>query len=275
MAVYRSAIGAALIAVALGWCCYVVWSTSFFQDCIASEKQRETPAQVKETTPEVAVSRVVVARMDAACALKSIYEYRDAVTAIATIFIALFTFTLWSATRNLWAVTKSAVDLARDEFNATHRPRIQIRNLVVAQGSSPTLFSAQAPIRGQFFLTNTGEGKAFISALGCWVHLETSGDFLPMRRPYEGQAPNIAIVPFSLIPGASEAIPFNSGDVTPPNGEIASSLSAGRGSTVLYVMGFVEFMDDSNFLRRHHFCRKWNDRRRFVRVNDDDYEGDA
>jgi len=47
-------------------------------------------------------------------------ENNGAITAIATIFVALFTLTLW-------IVTDRAVRLARDEFNASHRPHVRIR----------------------------------------------------------------------------------------------------------------------------------------------------
>ncbi len=45
-----------------------------------------------------------------------------AITGVATIFVAIFTFTLWF-------VTGSAVHLARTEFSATHRPAIIVHSV--------------------------------------------------------------------------------------------------------------------------------------------------
>ncbi len=49
-----------------------------------------------------------------------------ALTAIATVFIAGFTARLWISTNKQARLTRRAVKLARDEFRATHRPRIKI-----------------------------------------------------------------------------------------------------------------------------------------------------
>jgi hypothetical protein len=74
------------------------------------------------------------------CGLHVIYEYRDAATAVATVFIALFTFTLWLSTRGMLltarqqsidmkgaiTVAVEANNLARIAFNAERRPWLQL-----------------------------------------------------------------------------------------------------------------------------------------------------
>jgi len=51
------------------------------------------------------------------------------ITAVATAFIARYTFTLKRSTDNLWASAKEQFDLAREEFTATHRPKIIIHTI--------------------------------------------------------------------------------------------------------------------------------------------------
>ena len=56
-------------------------------------------------------------------------EWGVLITAIATIVIALFTATLWYVSRDtLWTAIKS-VELVRDEFLSTHRPKIRIKHV--------------------------------------------------------------------------------------------------------------------------------------------------
>jgi hypothetical protein len=45
-----------------------------------------------------------------------VYDYRDAATAISTIFIALFTFTLWQATVKLWRSGQTTFEASRRAF---------------------------------------------------------------------------------------------------------------------------------------------------------------
>jgi hypothetical protein len=53
-------------------------------------------------------------------------SHGEAVAAFFTIVLAAFTGRLWFSTEKLWSVTNKSVDLARDDFNATHRPWIPI-----------------------------------------------------------------------------------------------------------------------------------------------------
>jgi len=56
-------------------------------------------------------------------------DHNGAVTAVATIAIALFTIVLARVTGQQARLTRQSIDLARAEFVSTHRPRIIVRNL--------------------------------------------------------------------------------------------------------------------------------------------------
>jgi hypothetical protein len=50
-------------------------------------------------------------------------------TALATIFIAAFTFTLKRSTDKLWETNKDQIRLAREDFLSTHRPEIRFKHV--------------------------------------------------------------------------------------------------------------------------------------------------
>lgn len=78
-----------------------------------------------------------------------------AITALATIAIAVFTLTLYRATTAQGRLTRESIDLARKEFISTHRPRIALRNVYAVQ-------SQDFPITVTFSLVNSGETDAWI-----------------------------------------------------------------------------------------------------------------
>ena len=73
---------------------YVVWifaTSSSFQECIGKQTATETSASETKTPPNFLARIAIKSR----CSVHVIYEYREAVAAIGTVFIALFTCTLW------------------------------------------------------------------------------------------------------------------------------------------------------------------------------------
>jgi hypothetical protein len=63
----------------------------------------------------------------AAAVLDFLEKYNGAVTAVATIFIAAFTIVLALVTGRQARLTTDALNLAREEFVATHRPQVILR----------------------------------------------------------------------------------------------------------------------------------------------------
>src|SRR5450759_789485 len=58
---------------------------------------------------------------------KTLNDLGAAITALATVIIAVFTGTLWFSTNKQARITTDALNLATKEFNATHRPRLCVR----------------------------------------------------------------------------------------------------------------------------------------------------
>jgi len=82
-------------------------------------------------------------------------------TALATIFIAVFTLTLKRSTDKLWETNKEQIHLARDEFISSHRPRLIVRQFVLLTPRP------DQPLKITFAVINVGDTEAifkFIAA---------------------------------------------------------------------------------------------------------------
>jgi hypothetical protein len=62
---------------------------------------------------------------------KILNDYGPAISAAAVVAIAAFTWTLWLATTAQGRLTQKSIDLARDEFISTHRPRLIVRQFIL------------------------------------------------------------------------------------------------------------------------------------------------
>jgi hypothetical protein len=100
----------ALLAIVLAWFGYTIHQSVFFQECIANKQHQQTQEEAEKGLPEFARQKVVSARINTECVFSFLYDSRDAVTAVATAFIALFTFTLWWAT---WSLLKHGREVER------------------------------------------------------------------------------------------------------------------------------------------------------------------
>lgn len=209
----------------------------------------------------------------------------DRIVTFATVALAIFTAGLWLATYRLVKVTRK---MAQDEYLATHRPIIRVRNVVIKKPdqTQPSFFSDREPVRGQFYIANIGGSEATITGIGCWVvprdHRRINReDFLPMARPYDGEPPNILSGgdTIKLMVGGSMPIPFagdellNATATRQFNLKMASSFS---GWWHLYVMGYIEYFDSAGTYRTTAFCREYDpNSERFIKVSNDDYEYEA
>jgi hypothetical protein len=175
---------------------------------------------------------------------------------------------------------RDTVKLSREEFISTHRPKLRVRNVVVHRRDGMGLFQDGQHVNGQFYVTNVGGTGALITGIGCWVwpkkHMGTiQSNALPMELPYEGRNPNIELKP-RLKAGASCPVPFQS-DVVLANGaaqQIGSPNNEMGGKWRLFVMGFVEYSDDTGTPRRTAFCREFSPEQRFIKVENEDYENE-
>jgi hypothetical protein len=198
-----------------------------------------------------------------------------AVTALATCFIAWFTLILWRATTEQGRLTQQSIDLVRDEFISTQRPRINIRQIAIWHPSrfdnfmngEPFQFIADEKIHGRVFIANVGATRATVDFF-CNIFYWKEPSF-PMLYPYDTLEILRQEPPIILERGQRMTLHGLAG------GPLGISVidNIGIGKTKLYVMGCVRYRDDRNVIRETRFCRLWNNsERRFTVVDNPDYE---
>ncbi|MGA7386293.1 MAG: hypothetical protein WBW81_16840 [Methylocella sp.] len=151
----------ALVTVVSAWLLYVAVGSTSFQICVANKENKQPEQASEKHSSEVLHSLIVSARVKTYCACVFLYDRRDAITAIATAFIALFTLTLWLATTEQGRLTTKAIELTRKEFIATHRPRMIVRFI---QGPFDDAESHQFI---WVTIVNIGVNPATVEAFGC------------------------------------------------------------------------------------------------------------
>jgi hypothetical protein len=165
-------------------------------------------------------------------------------TALATAAIAAFTATLWWSTRGMLKTTNKTIDLTRDEFNATHRPRIRIKHLWLADD----IWGGQQ-VRVNLGIVNTGTVVATIHQIGVRFVVARADQFIPFD-------PNIPGVPVGaqLVSGVWMTIPdISDSDGTTLTNPQNADIQEGRSK--LYCIGYVSYLDAAGRMRITGFCR--------------------
>ena len=104
-----------VIGAVLGW---LVGISPTFKDCMQNQKN-DLPYQALHQNPSVIRGMVIRTKLQAVCAEDWTEKNEGAIGVVATIFIAIFTLTLWRATNRLWqsaehqlAAFKTSIDIA-------------------------------------------------------------------------------------------------------------------------------------------------------------------
>jgi hypothetical protein len=208
-------------------------SSPFFQSCINDQQDAKTDTPPSKNEPS---GYGTVFTSYIACSGRFIEGHGVGITALATIVIAAFTATLWIATRQ-------QADLTRQEFIATHRPRVIVRYI---QGPD---FDADSNQFITVTFVNIGVNPATIEAFG--------GD-LVRRNKQSGhfalgglEASPVAITPISLVSGQRH---FFTVKARHPYGDAEISEDAFDEIEVCAVGG-IKYRDGIGILRETAFFR--------------------
>jgi len=185
-------------------------------------------------------------------------------TALATIFIAAFTFTLKRSTDKLWETNKEQIRLAREDFLSTHRPEIRFKHVWLVSE-----FMHDTPIVGQVTCVNSGTSDANIFEYGMNFFVVKHGRSLPIPSQFK----NIKKGYVRLPSGVSFPFP----DVTYTLTE-ADEVAVRNGDSKFFFAGYVHYADGIGRVRTTAFCRVMpqpgssEDTGRLTVYNDPDYE---
>jgi hypothetical protein len=247
-----AAIATALMSVILF---LIDFSSSFIVRCLASDNNNQNYYPCAADYEKFIHNGLIVAGIDLLVRIPA-----ELLTAFATCAIAAFTYTLWRATTEHSRITDQVLSLTRDEFIATHRPRMRVyafevtdRNIDGGKSIS-VLFQAQ----------NIGESKAHITKLEGCIYIGRSD-----RSPESG-------IPFRYSEEYSVSLSGGERDQFGINGTAPSDVEAMEiyaGDTAIYCIGRLVYKDDIGIEREIGFCREFRFRPyRSRAVTDSEYE---
>jgi hypothetical protein len=238
-----------LVAVLLGLFFVVGTSSRTYEKCQAEETKEQTGA------PDQGAPKAIFLFFE--CEARSADENNGLITAIATTIVSAFTIVLAYSTRYQGRLTREAIKLARDEFNATHRPRIIIHSVELAY-EAPENDEGEERIGASVIYFNVGDTPARITAV--------TGNIQSRRSPFaSGLGTGIGVRLTSLpVPddwiesGVSNVLAIRS---TATLEEVLFreqvSASAGREERLVCI-GQITYEDAAGIRRETGFCRHFD-----------------
>ncbi|HEX3653267.1 MAG TPA: hypothetical protein VHU18_10640 [Rhizomicrobium sp.] len=158
-------------------------------------------------------------------------EHNGFVTALGTLAVAAFTLTLWRTSYQQAVLTRQSIDLARQEFISTHRPRLRIRN--VAPPSQVSNGTAEFRV----VVWNVGETNALLV-----------NDWFSVFEVRGGVEDNYAIKEPTLTAsrggGVTEDILIKSGDYHTLEYETLSAWNPGDDVPIV-ITGYISYLDEA------------------------------
>jgi hypothetical protein len=164
-------------------------------------------------------------------------------------------------------LNRQALEISRQALILNQPPRLKVRSVEVrprpyASGEPFNVFPLDITIECRFLVRNTGGSRATILYSAVTLFVIPHSEPLPMISPLTGATPNDPIIPnIQLKPGEFTFGIF----VRRTEPEETASVKD------LYVIGWIDYVDEFGNLRHANFCRMYM-RGRFVPVNDPDYE---
>jgi hypothetical protein len=158
------------------------------------------------------------------------------------------------------SAAKEATNLARQEFTATHRPKIIIYGMETQSGDGST-----ADGRVHFRYVNAGDTDAFVTSISSHIVWTDKG----MVRA------GVELHPHDVIKRPVHVPSGNNGyAITTDKVDTIKLIRSGRnGHDTAYCVGVVVYRDTSDIERRTGFCRRYDsERERWLKVEDADYE---
>jgi hypothetical protein len=162
-------------------------------------------------------------------------------TALATVAIAAFTWTLWQSSEKMWRATADGLNLARQEFIASHRPLLKVKLVQVVEGDGE-----RAAIN--FTVVNVGNSNAYV--IGSCAKADF---FFPNDWPHPNDyGVNDVIRPRRFVAGATD-------NYTISTGQLMGLIEVfAEGLQTLRFYGYIVYNDAFKNTRTTFFCREYN-----------------
>ena len=169
-------------------------------------------------------------------------------TAIATLVIAIFTVVLAIVSYYQARLTRQTIDLARDEFSATHRPRLFVQSVIVRSygRGEPN----ETPARMIFHMINGGDARCRLLDWEATIYFQT--DEAMFQPKFGATLYNTDKEKYVLAPGEAGTLEVE---------QRHDSLGVGQfdvGLARLFVLGRLTYQGDDGISRAPGFCREYS-----------------
>ena len=166
-------------------------------------------------------------------------------------------------------LTKESIDLARDEFNATHRPKFEIA-LIMRLG-----FFENNPVKIRWTLINTGTGRGRVIESNATAIFAKQP--LPARPRYSSERATMnPEQTWWIDPGFTRTFTQHFNISSEDWAVYQVSRDYGTSPENLYFIGYVLYEASDGKRRSIAFCRCYDDvSERFIVVHDPNYEHGA
>jgi hypothetical protein len=219
-------------------------SSPFFQQCISQEGSNKGEYATKESNTRI--GPVVTAYVR--CTGRFMDGHGVGLTAVASFIIAAFTATLWVATKQQGRLTFETLTLGRQEFIATHRPKIIIHAIEVKHNKG-----AKGELLGASILCfNKGRTVARrIEVRG--AILVTEKLEIDVQRQLIKEEPGVASGQKMRVEMSSERI------INELNGSVRTRRDVIGAESLpdVYCIGTISYFDQNEVRRETAFCRVW------------------
>ncbi|MGA9849155.1 MAG: hypothetical protein WBQ45_16140 [Roseiarcus sp.] len=174
---------------------------------------------------------------------KFLDDHNGSVSAAATAVIALLTLMLVIVTNRQARLTRASIDLARQEFAATHRPRVFVQSILLHRGAGQ-----EGTDYFDLTIVNGGESDAFIRTFIASPYRKPKESvFLPqLHWPEPHRLPANAI----LSPGERLVIRADQ------HGSNLGSFEYEEG-TRIFATGLISYRGNDGIERVTGFCREY------------------
>jgi hypothetical protein len=167
-----------------------------------------------------------------------------AINALATIVIAFFTVTLAWSTHRLWQASKDQINVARDEFYSTHRPKIRIKHLWLQSD----IWHGER-IAVTLTCVNIGTVDATLAEVGIRYEIVRNDLSLP-PKPHIDAVYNFA---GARLPCGRNFVIDRLANGPTLTAEEAADIQQERSQ--LYCIGYVSYLDNAGRMRITGCCR--------------------
>lgn len=170
-------------------------------------------------------------------------------SALATVAIAFFTVALVKVTSRQAAMTRESIDLARDEFLSTHRPKVIVSSFQMVSSSQ---LEVGEKVDFIFIARNIGDSPAtVVEVRSATIVLRANA-----RIPSDLSFPFKEEFNFQLASGERELLPGNGGRELVGN----EPMEIFAEDKSLLCMGSIAYLDGGGRRRETGFCRRYRSR---------------